>query len=92
MRNNYADQIRNARGSCPSDSDLQKHSRRCLDPYIRHELSPHIDLCGMCQARLKRMKDIERALSEGNSECPGWTPAKRRLRKRIGDIASGREP
>ena len=92
LRSTSRNQIRDARGPCPSDHDLQKYRERCLDPSVSQELSQHLELCGMCQARVKRMVDIERALLERGSECPGWTSAKRRLRKRIRDIASGKEP
>ena len=92
LRNDSLDQIRNARGPCPSDRDLQSYGERSLDADVSHELSLHIDVCGMCQAQLKRIADIDRALLDGNSDCPGWILAKRRLRKRIRDIASGKEP
>jgi len=49
-----------------------------------------MELCGICQTRLKRLEDLESAITQADSESPGWRSAEERLRKRVRDMASGK--
>src|SRR5437764_13963474 len=71
--------LRNALGPCPSNDELHNYSRGTLDEEVRSALSSHIDLCGICQVRLERIESFESALSEPDSDAPGWKSAQKRL-------------
>jgi hypothetical protein len=80
--------LRRARGSCPKEAVLRNYAGGRLEPGVKDALRPHIELCGVCQGRLKRIRDIDRAFSEPAQDCVGWNTAGMRLRRRIRDMIS----
>src|SRR5437763_1729254 len=91
LQDDLARLIRTTRGDCPGDDELDNYFRGILKGKYRSDLSSHIELCGICQTRLKRLEDFERALVQADSESPGWTSAEKRLRRKIRNLASGKE-
>ena len=83
--------VRSTRGPCPSDEELHDYHRGIVDGEVKAKLSAHIDLCGICQVRLERIDDFERATAKPQSEAPGWRSARKRLRKQVRHMASGKE-
>jgi hypothetical protein len=87
MPRDLANLLRKARGPCPAEDLLGSYSRGVLGPEAASVLRSHIELCGICQAWLKRMGDIERVVAERPSDDPGqdkgWNSAEKRLRRRI---------
>ena len=90
MQDDLVELIRSTRGPCPGDDELYDYHRDALVEKVRSTLSSHMELCGICQTRLKRLEDLESAITQADSESPGWRSAEERLRKRVRDMASGK--
>ena len=91
MLEDLANLLRKARGPCPSEDLLARYSRGVLDPDATGVLRSHIELCGVCEAWLKRTRDVERAVSEAPAEPAaynGWDSVEERLRTRIRKMTS----
>jgi hypothetical protein len=91
LQDDLARLIRSTRGDCPGDDELHSYFRGILKGKDSSGLSSHIELCGICQTRLKRLEDFERALVQADSESPGWKSAEERLRRKIRNMASGKD-
>ena len=91
MPEDFANLLRKARGPCPSEDLLGRYSRGVLSPDAASVLQSHIELCGVCEAWLKRTREMDRAVSDAPSEPAGyngWDSVEERLRTRIRKMTS----